>query len=267
MGNIQKLNILFCGARKLGIQCLDILMRTKYVNIVGVVVPRADDKKWWTDINEVREVRRRKKPLVLWNDAKEFKNLDLVVSVLHGQIFTDLFISRVKFGIINLHPAPLPEYRGKNGPAHAIINNERKFGATLHYVDVGIDTGPIIKKMLFNIGKLDTGFSVYQKTHQIAVKLFREEILKVIRDALNGKRILSTPQDKTKAQYYSCHSIDNKEVDLNWEYEKIYNYVRALQFTPFEPAFFIYKNQKIHLQTINKKIIILNQYPLIKWIQ
>ena len=267
MGNIQKLNILFCGARKLGIQCLDILMRTKYVNIVGVVVPRADDKKWWTDINEVREVRRRKKPLVLWNDAKEFKNLDLVVSVLHGQIFTDLFISRVKFGIINLHPAPLPEYRGKNGPAHAIINNERKFGATFHYVDVGIDTGPIIKKMLFNIGKQDTGFSVYQKTHLIAVKLFREEIPKVIRYALNGKRILSIPQDQTKAQYYSCHSIDNKEVDLNWEYEKIYNYVRALQFTPFEPAFFIYKNQKIHLQTINKKIIILNQYPLIKWIQ
>lgn len=261
MGNIHKLNILFCGARKLGVQCLDLLIRTKYVNIVGVVVPSADDKKWWTDINENLEVRSRKKLLVLWDEAKELKNLDLVISVLHGQIFTELFISRVKFGIINLHPAPLPEYRGKNGPAHAIINNEKKFGATLHYVDAGIDTGPIIKKMFFNIGKRDTGFTVYQKTHRIAIKLFRKEVPKIIRYALRGKRIPSIPQDNSKAQNYSSHSIDNKEVDLNWQYEMIYNYVRALQFTPFEPAFFIYKNKKIYLQIINEKIIILKQYP------
>lgn len=44
----------------------------------------------------------------------------------------------------NFHPAPLPEYKGRDLCYHAIMNGEKEFGATLHYMDEGFDTGDII---------------------------------------------------------------------------------------------------------------------------
>lgn len=52
----------------------------------------------------------------------------------------------------NFHPAPLPEYRGRNLCYHAIMNGETEFGATLHYMDESFDTGDIIDTIRFSIG-------------------------------------------------------------------------------------------------------------------
>lgn len=44
----------------------------------------------------------------------------------------------------NFHPAPLPEYKGRDLCYHAIMNGEKEFGASLHYMDENFDTGDII---------------------------------------------------------------------------------------------------------------------------
>lgn len=251
------INILFCGARWLGMACLKELTQYPQAHVVGAVVPDQTETKWWSDISEEEEIRHLKIDRIAWTDAKVNSGFDLVFSVLHGPIFTQSFIETVRFGIINLHPAPLPAYRGCNGPAHVIMNGEKRFGAALHYVDKGIDTGPIIRQYSLKIGNDETGESLYRRTHALAFRLFKTMLPKILKAAENGNRLHSTAQNDAKAQYYPRSSLRNKEVDLNQPYTKIYDRVRALQFPPFEPAFFVYNNHKKYLKIIHRRITIM----------
>lgn len=52
---------------------------------------------------------------------------------------------------INFHPGPLPEYKGRNLCYHAIMNGERWFGPTIHYMDENFDTGDIIEVRKFPV--------------------------------------------------------------------------------------------------------------------
>src|SRR5688572_16330985 len=51
----------------------------------------------------------------------------------------------------NFHPAPLPEYKGRDLCYHAIVNGEKEFGVTLHYMDENFDTGDIIDVVRFPV--------------------------------------------------------------------------------------------------------------------
>lgn len=74
----------------------------------------------------------------------------------------------------NFHPAPLPEYKGRNLCYQAIMNGEKEFGATLHYMDENFDTGDIIEVERFAIHKWDTSETLSERTIDISKNLFSE---------------------------------------------------------------------------------------------
>lgn len=69
---------------------------------------------------------------------------DLVLSLRFSLIFKPELIARIPQGIINVHPGPLPGYRGLYAPFWQALAGEPEFGCTVHLVDAGIDTGPVI---------------------------------------------------------------------------------------------------------------------------
>ena len=69
---------------------------------------------------------------------------DLVISVRFSLIFKAATIASVRHGIINVHPGPLPDYRGLFAAFWQVLHGETRLGVTTHMVDAGIDTGPII---------------------------------------------------------------------------------------------------------------------------
>lgn len=75
---------------------------------------------------------------------------------------------------INFHPAPLPEYRGRNVGYHAILNGEKEFGSTLHYVDKTFDTGDIIEVRRFQILRSDHAGDVTRKARDTSLQMFKE---------------------------------------------------------------------------------------------
>ncbi len=75
---------------------------------------------------------------------------------------------------INFHPAPLPEYKGRNLCYHAIMNGEEEFGATVHYVDENFDTGRIIEVRRFPITPRDTADVVQKMAMFTSQDLLRE---------------------------------------------------------------------------------------------
>ena len=71
-------------------------------------------------------------------------NCDLFISMSFNQIFKNKIINMPPLKTINCHAGKLPFYRGRNILNWALINDEKEFGITVHYIDEGIDTGDII---------------------------------------------------------------------------------------------------------------------------
>ena len=76
------------------------------------------------------------------------------------QIFKNEIINAINNNIINCHAGKLPFYRGRNILNWVLINDEKKFGITVHYIDEKIDCGDIILQRLFKITDQD-GRTIY----------------------------------------------------------------------------------------------------------
>ena len=111
---------------------------------------------------------------------------DLVVAAGYMRILTPYIIRKYKNRMINIHPALLPSFPGINAQKQAIEYGVRISGCTVHFIDEGTDTGPIIIQKAVDIEKNDTASSLSKKIleeeHNLlpeAVKLFCSDRLVV----------------------------------------------------------------------------------------
>ncbi len=103
------------------------------------------------------------------------EDIDLVISFLFWKKIKKPLIELPKIGCVNLHPAPLPDFRGVGGYNFALYENRSSWGVSAHFVDESFDTGDIIKVQRFIIDpKEETVFSLEQKSHRLLLDLFKE---------------------------------------------------------------------------------------------
>jgi phosphoribosylglycinamide formyltransferase 1 len=74
----------------------------------------------------------------------EARGVDLVVLAGYMQLLSAAFIARFPNRIVNVHPALLPSFAGLDAIGQALEHGVRVTGVTVHFVDDGVDTGPII---------------------------------------------------------------------------------------------------------------------------
>ena len=86
------------------------------------------------------------------------------------RILSEKFIEKYENKIINLHPSLLPKYPGLNTHEKIIKNKEIYHGATVHFVDSGLDTGQIIGFSKFEVKNYDLEL-LEQKVHELEHKL------------------------------------------------------------------------------------------------
>jgi methionyl-tRNA formyltransferase len=91
---------------------------------------------------------------------------DLGVSILYWRKFgASMLMSDSACGLINFHPAPLPDFKGCGGYNFAILEQRRDWASTAHYVDATIDTGPIIDVQPVSMDPaVETAVSLEQRT-------------------------------------------------------------------------------------------------------
>ena len=100
---------------------------------------------------------------------------DLLVSILGNQIFKKPIIDLAPKGCINLHTALLPKYRGLMPTFWVMKNREKYTGASVFFVDKGIDSGPIIVQKKIEIGNR-TQEELIQHTKKIGMEAIAEAI-------------------------------------------------------------------------------------------
>jgi phosphoribosylglycinamide formyltransferase-1 len=72
------------------------------------------------------------------------RGVELVVLAGYMQLVSAAFLARFPDRVINVHPALLPAFKGLHAPEQALAYGVKVFGVTVHFVDEGVDDGPII---------------------------------------------------------------------------------------------------------------------------
>ncbi|MBD3328026.1 phosphoribosylglycinamide formyltransferase [Candidatus Peregrinibacteria bacterium] len=116
------------------------------------------------------------------------KNVDLVCLIGYMKILTPVFVNAFKNKIINVHPALMPKYSGPgffgaNVHEQVLKNKESETGATIHIVDEGVDTGPILMQKSVTVDKNDNAESLKNKVQALEKEMYPE----VIRMFKSGK--------------------------------------------------------------------------------
>ena len=92
------------------------------------------------------------------------------------RIISPKFVKKYKNKIINIHPALLPAFPGLNSQKQALDYGAKYTGCTVHFVDSGMDTGPVIIQSVVEIKKKDTEESLSKKILKEEHKIYPEAV-------------------------------------------------------------------------------------------
>ena len=102
------------------------------------------------------------------------------------RIISTQFIKKYKNRIMNIHPALLPAFPGLDVQKKAVDYGVKHSGCTVHFVDIGVDTGPIIIQAVVKVKENDTGKTlakrILKQEHRIypeAVRLFSKKKIRI----------------------------------------------------------------------------------------
>lgn len=175
---------------------------------------------------------------LLFLQKLEEVNADIGICFSYDLIIKKEILDMFRMGIFNLHGALLPKNRGANALNWVLINGESETGMTLHKMDEGIDSGPIVLQKKVKIEYEDTAVSLRDKLAQAAIILLDE-----FWDMYINSKITLLQQDEEMATYLKRRKENDGFFEWNWEAEKIYNLIRGL-VKPWPGAWYIHDGKK-----------------------
>lgn len=158
-------------------------------------------------------------------DRMRLYDPELFVSMSFNQIFKTEMINLPKYKTINCHAGKLPFYRGRNILNWALINDEKEFGITVHYLDEGIDTGDIILQEVYPITDEDDYNTLLNRAYDgcadvlyRAIKMIQNEEVKPVRQS----------DIDPVGMYCGMRKAGDEIIDWRQTSREIFNFIRAL---------------------------------------
>jgi phosphoribosylglycinamide formyltransferase-1 len=125
----------------------------------------------------------------------ENREVELVVLAGYMQLLSPGFLERFRGRVINVHPALLPAFPGLHAVQQAVDYGVKVFGVTVHFVDEGVDTGPVILQRAVELPGAGSAEEVMRRLQPIehellpeAVRLIAAGLVRV--DPENPRRVL-----------------------------------------------------------------------------
>lgn len=117
-------------------------------------------------------------------DWLEGAGVHLVVLAGYMQLVSPTFLARFPDRVLNVHPALLPAFGGLDGIAQAVAYGVKVFGVTVHLVDEGIDTGPIMLQAAIEIPNATDPGAVHDALRPLEHRLLPEAVRLIARGAI-----------------------------------------------------------------------------------
>ncbi|HEV2329291.1 MAG TPA: phosphoribosylglycinamide formyltransferase [Verrucomicrobiae bacterium] len=125
-------------------------------------------------------------------DALRSAGVDLVVLAGFMRVLKGDFLRAFEGRIVNIHPSLLPSFPGLEAWKQALDHGVKVTGCTVHFVDAGVDAGPIIGQQSVPVLDNDTPESLHQRIHAAEHKLYPECVAAIARGEISvvGRRVV-----------------------------------------------------------------------------
>ncbi len=173
---------------------------------------------------------------------------DLGISLGYWRVVRPPMLKAARLGIINVHPAPLPELRGRGGYNIALLENHEQYAVTAHYMDDGVDTGPIITRRSVDIEPAqDTAASLGERAMEAAGRL----CIDVIQAALECAPLLLPTSENVGGRTFRWRDMEPlKEIT---DGDDVDGKARAFWFPPYEGAWTEVAGERV---TVTPKVVL-----------
>lgn len=228
-----------------GYTCLKELISTK-ANIVAVYTHQDDPEEeiWFHSVydlareNNIPVFRPKKIDEEAVAHIKQLKP-ELIFSFYFRRLIPNEIILMPRLGSYNMHGALLPKYRGQTCINWAVVNGEKRTGATLHLMTERADEGDIVDQRSFDIAFSDTSLDVFKKMSTVAAQIVHDNLANIEAGTVNF-----TPQDNSQATKYGRRRPKDGVLDFSKDAVSLYNLIRGVTH-PFPGAFTFVGGRKL----------------------
>ncbi|ATP92069.1 MULTISPECIES: methionyl-tRNA formyltransferase [Aeromonas] len=181
-------------------------------------------------------------PASLRNEAAQAElaalGADLMVVVAYGLILPKAVLDTPRLGCINVHGSLLPRWRGAAPIQRSIWAGDAETGVTIMQMDVGLDTGAMIRKVTCPIASDETSASLYDKLAGLGPQALVDTL-----DAMAAGDTAAEPQDDALANYAEKLSKEEARIDWSMDAVAIERCIRA--FNPWPISWFEVAGQTV----------------------
>jgi methionyl-tRNA formyltransferase len=248
---MNPLKIIFAGTPAFSLPCLKALYEAGH-SIIGVFTqpdrpcgrgqkPQASIIKQWAiehhlDVYQPESLKNPEIHKVI-ADLKP----DVMVVVAYGLILPQTILNIPHYGCVNVHASLLPRWRGAAPIQYAIRSGDKTSGITIMQMDIGMDTGAILKQQPCHIDDNDNAQDLFDKLSHIAPPVLLETLQEIARGESQA-----IPQSEELVTY--SPKISKHEAEINWNLNSEQILLNLRAFYPWPCGFSSYqgKNIKIH---------------------
>lgn len=249
----MKKRIVFLGSKSIGYSCLNFLIEKSAeldLEIAGVLTK--ENKELSKSTESLSQLcATHKIPLIAdLTEMLKLKDIAFLVSVQYHKILNQEEIDLASEMAINLHMAPLPDYRGCNQFSFAIIDQAREFGTTIHQMSTKIDGGAILFEKRFPLQPETWVSDLYAETVAASFELFQTSLPKLVQGEYSLTPQSSFSRSRPSSFHLRKEMAEIKALSLEWPKSKIARYIRATYFPPFPPPYFMIGDQKVEISLV-----------------
>ena len=212
---------------------------SKISKINIVILPNKTDRGidgWQPSLRKY--ALKNKYKIIEISDLYKIKNLIFISIEYENLIKVNMFKTSELF---NFHFSLLPKYRGCHTNFFQIYNGDKYSGVTLHKIDNGIDTGPIIDQIKFRVNINTNAYKNYFTLMKYSVIIFKKNFRNILE-----KKYKCCKQKLHEGSYFSKKSVNYKIMKI-FNIDKIgfndFNRIKAFIFPPFQLP--IVNNKKV----------------------
>lgn len=152
---------------------------------------------------------------------------ELIVVAAFGQFLRKEILELPKYGCINVHASLLPKYRGAAPIQYAIIKGEKESGVTIMQMDIGMDTGAMLDKVVVPIAENTTMGELHDALREQGAALLLEVI-----DKIAAGTAVAEPQDNEQATYATLLDRSMEHIDWSKTAQEVHNLIRGFNPAP-----------------------------------
>ena len=228
------MKVIFFGTPQFSVPTLERLLNRSEFEVLGVVTQpdkrRGRGKKVTPSPVKALAIARnlpvwqpkrlKKAPETL--DRLRLAGAEVFVVVAYGQILSTDVLEMPDRGCVNVHGSILPKYRGAAPIQWCLVRGESVTGITTMLMDPGMDTGPMLEKVLTPIGLLDNADDLARRLADLGGDLLVDTLLKLDRGTLEP-----VAQDDAQATYAPLIRKDDYRLDWSRPAIEVHNRVRG----------------------------------------